>query len=374
MNLGNGARRVELVVDVGEDPATGRRRQTRRRFTTVDAAIEAYSAIKGDVRKGVYVGKSDLTVRDICQQWLGGRHGVRPTTLAGYRHALKPVLSAYGMLPAQRLAKKHLDELIKLLVAGEHADGDGRRARPWKPRTVNLMLFVLGKVLDAAVRQGVLHQNVATGVDRLAERHEEVRTYSQAEVRRLLRVARHDRLEHVWHLALYGLRRGEVCGLSWQSDIDFTATTLTVRENRVLVDGSAQSSDPKSERGKRTLPLTDALVVVLKRAQRRRRSERLRAGASYAESGYVVVDALGQRLSPATISDRWDELTRKAGVRRITLHGARHTCGTIMHLQGVPVAVISTWLGHADTAFTMRTYVHSQPEALRSAADVLGSL
>jgi integrase len=39
-----------------------------------------------------------------------------------------------------------------------------------------------------------------------------------------------------------------------------------------------------------------------------------------------------------------------------------------MHLQDVPIAVISAWLGHASKAFTMATYVHSQPEALNTAA------
>jgi hypothetical protein len=52
--------------------------------------------------------------------------------------------------------------------------------------------------------------------------------------------------------------------------------------------------------------------------------------------------------------------------------GARpRTCGTLMHLQGVPIAVISAWLGHADSAFTMRTYVHSQDGALVSTAGIL---
>jgi integrase len=41
-----------------------------------------------------------------------------------------------------------------------------------------------------------------------------------------------------------------------------------------------------------------------------------------------------------------------------------------MHLQhNVPVAIISAWLGHADTAFTMCTYVHNQPEKLALAAE-----
>jgi integrase len=39
-----------------------------------------------------------------------------------------------------------------------------------------------------------------------------------------------------------------------------------------------------------------------------------------------------------------------------------------MHLQGVPIALVAAWLGHADVSFTMRTYVHAQPEALELAA------
>jgi integrase len=45
-----------------------------------------------------------------------------------------------------------------------------------------------------------------------------------------------------------------------------------------------------------------------------------------------------------------------------------------MHLEGVPVAVIAAWLGHADAAFTMRTHIHSQDDALRDAARVLSTV
>jgi integrase len=39
-----------------------------------------------------------------------------------------------------------------------------------------------------------------------------------------------------------------------------------------------------------------------------------------------------------------------------------------------PVAVIAAWLGHASSAFTQRTYLHSQPEALAGAAARLDDL
>jgi integrase len=44
------------------------------------------------------------------------------------------------------------------------------------------------------------------------------------------------------------------------------------------------------------------------------------------------------------------------------------------YLQGVPPAVIAAWLGHADVAFTMRTYVHSQPDALAEGARSLARI
>jgi integrase len=80
-----------------------------------------------------------------------------------------------------------------------------------------------------------------------------------------------------------------------------------------------------------------------------------------------VVDELGRPYRPEWYSDQFRNLAKAAGLPAIRLHDARHTCGTLMHLRGVPTAVISKWLGHATAAFTMATYVHSQDEALAAA-------
>jgi Phage integrase family len=77
-----------------------------------------------------------------------------------------------------------------------------------------------------------------------------------------------------------------------------------------------------------------------------------------------VVDELGHPYRPEGYSDRFRSLAKAARLPAIRLHDARHTCGTLMHLRGVPTAVISKWLGHAIASFTMATYVHSQDDAL----------
>ena len=71
------------------------------------------------------------------------------------------------------------------------------------------------------------------------------------------------------------------------------------------------------------------------------------------------------------LSRYWRDAVKGAGVRHIKLHAARHTCATLMHLQGVPLAVIAAWIGHKDASLTMRLYAHSQDDALKAAGVTL---
>ena len=233
------------------------------------------------------------------------------------------------------------------------------------------MLGILSQVLDQLVQDGTLVRNVVQHVDRVPGRPKKFGTYSPAQVWKVLKSMAEDRNRHAWHLALCGLRRGEIGGLRW-ADVDFGAKTLTIRRTRVSAAGKAVDQDnAKSHDSERTLPLPDPLLVELRAARKRQAAEKLATGAAYADLDYVVCNEAGQPYHPDTLSKLWAKAIESAGVPRIRLHDARHTWGTTMHLQHAPAAVISAWLGHADVAFTMRTYMHSQPDALSEAAQSL---
>lgn len=57
------------------------------------------------------------------------------------------------------------------------------------------------------------------------------------------------------------------------------------------------------------------------------------------------MDELGWPVRPEWYSDQFRNRAKAAGLPAIRLHDARHTCGTLMHLRGVPTAAISKWLG-----------------------------
>lgn len=367
---GKRAVRYQLTVDAGKS-GDGKRRQVRRRYASEREARKALAEITGGVIDGTFVARSPMTIEEACRAWLAGMHDIEPTTRAAYMHALKPLRERHGAIPVQQLTKAHLDQLVHDLTTGSFPG----QKRQWTANSVNPMLNLISRVLADLVSQGLLARDVAALVRRLT-RPETVRiTLTEKEVRLVLKHVENDRLGHAWHLALAGLRRGEISGLRWcdvNLDDDRDGGTLTVAHNRVSVGGQVHDTDPKTKRSARTLPLTPTMAKALKRAKAMQAAERLRLGPHYVGAGeHVVVDHAGRPYHPDTLSDFWRELCGAAKVPQIRLHDARHSCASIMHAQAVPIAVISAWLGHADPAFTMRTYVHPENDALKAAAATL---
>jgi integrase len=132
----------------------------------------------------------------------------------------------------------------------------------------------------------------------------------------------------VWHLALVGVRRGELCGLRWT---DIAGPTSPSRRRRSAVRSPASSSTARSSRATpspRPRPCATANPGAAGaqgcHAHAGRGAAR-RRGPTYERSGYVVVDPLGRRYHPDTVSDYWAAACANAGVKRIRLHHSRHT-------------------------------------------------
>ncbi|MGO9730831.1 tyrosine-type recombinase/integrase [Mycobacterium sp.] len=362
--------RYQLTVDVGI--VDGKRKQLRKRYANEQEARKVLDEIRGDVARGTYVHVTELTVDKAIEDWLLSRHGIKAKSKSGYAGVLAPVRSELGHLSIQKLTRRDIDGLIQRLRDGSvaRAKGEGRR-RKWGARSCNYMLVALSQVFKQLVKDGTVVRNIVEDVDRVPGRPKKFDTYTPAQVDCVLRAIREDRNRHAWHLALCGLRRGEIGGLRW-TNVDLEAHTLTIGPTRISVDGKAiEQDDAKSEDSHRTLPIPDPLRAELKAAHKRQAEEELALGAAYRRHGYVVCNEAGEPYHPDTLSKMWTKAVATAGVPHIRLHDARHTCGTTMHLQGVPPAVIAAWLGHADVAFTMRTYVHSQPDALAEGAHSL---
>jgi integrase len=366
--------RYQLTLDSGVNPLTGKRQQVRRRYATEKQARDALSEIGQQAATDQFVPRKAVTVEELCADWLTSLHNARATTLNAYTYALAPLRERHGGLPVQKLSRPDLDRLLTDLREGGSMTAKGRARRAWSPRSLNKAVEAWRAVLDYGIERRELPRNVAAAMKKVPRVHSEMSTYTPDEIRLVLRAADKDRKGHLWYLALSGLRRGEIAGLMW-CDVDLGAGTITVARNRVQAGaGRVVEGDPKTLSSRRTLPLDDSLVTVLRRASVHYAEERLALGAAHGDSGYVAVNEIGEPYTPDTLTRKWRKLTKSAGVRPIRLHDARHSCGTALHLRGVPLAVIAKWLGHADASITARIYAHSQDEALRDAGATLGQV
>ena len=287
------------------------------------------------------------------------------TTNAIYSRPSKVTRDELGHLEVQKLTKADLDTLVGRLRRGEV---EGRKKK-WTPRSCNYLLHLTTAVLDNQVEQGHVVRNVARLVDRVAADPRKYRTLTDTE---MFEILDHDcRDRHLWALALYGLRRGEIAGLRW-ANVDLKAKTVSIAENRVTVGKEILTGTPKSKGSTRTLPMPDEVVELLRAARKRQSEEQLAFGEGYGPGEYVGSDETGQPYHPDTLTSRWRRMLDELGINRVRLHDARHSCATLMHLREVPIAVIAAWLGHASAAFTMSVYAHSQDDALKAAASSFG--
>jgi integrase len=374
-----GEPRYEVRVEVGN--ADGTRKQTKRRFTRLSDALDFYNGVATDRRRGIHVAPNTLTVRRAVDDWLAARR-LKPKTHVSYVTALRPLVDALGETPVQQVTKADIEKVVTALLNGTSRTGTwnapnklkGKDIRdPWGSSAVNRTIRCARAVWADLMRQGTVLRNVPELVKSVPAKQSPMKTLTAAQVDTLLRVTRDDQYGAAWHLAAMGLRRAEIAALRWDS-VDLTTGTLTVIENRVPVSGGSVTGTPKTETSQRTLPLPPDLAETLRRTRKRQLEDKLKASNQYVDSGYVVTDSLGTPPHPDTLTHYWGRALEKTKLPRVRLHDARHSCATLMHLRGVPIAVIAAWLGHADARFTMKTYAHSTTDTLTEAATVLGSL
>jgi len=370
ITLANGDPRWRFRVDLEPGPG-GKRRQRTITCKTEAEAVARQAETRGQVARCEYIEPSKYTVAQLLKDWQAeGAHRWRPTTRDSYALAVRVWSDQLGTIPVQKLTRQDVQRVTDRLLRTGGRDGKGR-----SPRTVALALQLLSEALDLAIDDDVIRTNVARRVKRPAQRRREMSTWTADQLRSFLGHVDGDPLVGLWHLSCRGLRRGEVLGLRWQ-DVDLTGRTIHVRQTRTESGGKVHVGPPKTERGRRSLPLDDAAVRALRLTYERTVGSTvvpLHHGDGPRRVGdrLVAVDPAGQPLRPEVYGDMFARLTVAAGLPPIRLHDLRHSAITVLLEQGIPVPTVARFAGH-DPSVTLRTYAHVTDHAARAAADVFG--
>ena len=82
----------------------------------------------------------------------------------------------------------------------------------------------------------------------------------------------------------------------------------------------------------------------------------------------MFTDGHGEPIHPHAVYEAFRRTVHNAKIPTIRFHDLRHTHGSLLLKEGLPVKVVSERLGHANVAFTMQTYQHLLPGMQADAA------
>ncbi len=283
---------------------------------------------------------------------------VRPLTYAGYKiNVEKHLVPTLGKIPLDQLTPLHVQEMI-----------NGRLAAGLSGKSVAYMHQVLRTALGLATRWDLVSRNVARLVDPPRIERKPINPFTPDEAREFLGAVRGHRLEALFSVALaLGLRQGEALGLRWD-DVDYVAGTLSVRYQLQRIEGKLTLVPPKTKRSTRTLVMPTMIVDRLREHEKRQVSEKLWAGSKWQESGLVFANRFGGPTQARRVIEQFHQALAEAGIRRVRFHDLRHSCATLLLVQGVSPRVVMDVLGHSEIALTMNVYSHVVPELQREAA------
>ena len=172
-----------------------------------------------------------------------------------------------------------------------------------------------------------------------------------------------------------GMRRGEMLALSW-SNVDLDGHTVTVEQALEEAAGVLQFKQPKSESSLRTIEIPKMTVEALRQHRVRQAEYRLKLGCR--DNDWLVFETPRVQTDgtvefhpwhPIRATKAFTHFIRRTPVRRISLHGLRHTWITSALMAGKNIKVISELAGHSSIQITLDVYGHVLPGRGRDIAE-----
>jgi integrase len=302
------------VLEIGRDPATGKRMRRTITASTRREAAERLRILRDQLDRGAVNVDARVTVGQWSERWLehvryrrDALGDLRANTAASYERLTR--VHVVGRLGAVRLAQLtpgHVERACQAMLA------DGLA-----PASVAKVAQVLRLMLDLAVREGAVIANPVTRAQLPRQTRFPVAVLSPGQVDRILASAAGTTDAALWGaMALAGLRLGEALGLA---DHDFDARRRTLLSS---------FGPPKSERGLRDVPVTDRLRLL--RTHRKLVVERRLVAATWIETDALFPTQRGTYPSIRNVQRRFRGVVRALELPTGTSRTRRHTWASVL--------------------------------------------
>jgi integrase len=356
-------------VSLGYSPDGKRRRRTVRGRTKTEVRDKLRS-LREDISSSVR-SPAGYTVGQAIQDWLAsGLDGRSESTVAKYRHVLKPVMRQIGRATLRDLTAHDVQRALTLL------------ARQQSSATVAIAHNALTRAIRHAESRDLVRRNVSALVgtpDGQSGRPSKALTVAQA--RTLIAVAsdlaKHRLGAYVVLCLQTGIRTEEARALIWDHvDLDGKQDEDPPVPPSIAVWRSVREhGDTKTRTSRRTLGLPQHAADVLRDHRERQAAERAKVADAWQDNGLVFCTGLGTKLDAGNVRRQFKVVTEAAGLGKDwTPQELRHTFVSLLSAAGTPVEEIARLAGHSSTRTTEVIYRRELRPVLTRGAEAMDSI
>ena len=352
----SGEKRYKFLIYVGKDETTGNTIQIKKQgFKTQEQALESYFKYQLKVVKGEYVplSKRRLHFEDLYKMWLKVyKNTVKESTYA-------TTVRYFDDHILKELGNEYIDKLTVLKCQ--------QAVNVWfndAPHTYKRFLRYASNVLNYGVDIEVLKKNPMSKVIRpkLNEKQKPFTDfYSKEELNEYLKDAKEYNFRYFMFfrlLAYSGMRKGECLALKW-SDIDFEKQTISINKTVTTgLDNRLYLSNGKTKNSVRVLDMDSETMNYLSQWNSKQKNNLIQLGSILNQDNFIF-PTINNSITSVSKPDQWNRaICKKYELRRIKIHGFRHTHASLLFEAGVSMKDVKERLGHSDITTTMNIYTH----------------
>jgi len=234
---------------------------------------------------------------------------IREQTADRYDELLRcHIIPALGHIPLARLSPAAIQSLYVTMISGKRGDVETGR-RGVSSTTAHQAAAILHKALRDATQQGLIARNPCdnTTPPPVAEYEPTVFTVEQTVA--YLRDALETATPTVYALyvtaATCGLRLGELLGVPETAvDLRRCPAILSVQQQLVRAGRHPVYGQPKTQRGRRIVVLSDMAADAIRDALVWKKARRLKLGPKFRDAGLLFCGARGRPINPANLWNR----------------------------------------------------------------------
>lgn len=369
-----GEKRYKFLIYVGKDETTGHTIQIKKQgFKSKDEALEAYLNYKLKIVKGEYepLNKKKLTFKQLFESWdKVYKPTVKESTYAvTMRYFNNHILSALGNIYIEKITVAECQKAVNEWF--EEA-----------PHTFDRFIHYASKVFKYGIDMELLTSNPMEKVikPKLKERPQQYQEfYDKDELNKFLSCAKKCNFRYFVYfrlLAYTGMRKGESLALKW-SDIDFETNTISITRNVTTgLNNRPYISNGKTANSVRRIPVDSETMNYLKEWRYCQQKDMLKKGFNFLDADNYIFPTINNGITSLSKPRQWNKsICDKFVLRRIKIHGFRHTHASLCYSAGLNAKEIQKRLGHADSKTTMNVYTHvmknDEKKAVKKFADFM---